>query len=179
MTVYVFLADGFEESEAITPSDILIRGGVQVKTVGVTGKTVTGAHGIAVTADIMPQEIDLSGEYALLLPGGMPGTRNLKNSDTVQFCIDKAVSDGRYICAICAAPAILGRKNLLCEHTAVCYPGLEEKLNCKKVYDGKCVKSGNFITAKGPGAAAEFGFLILETLKDSATALAIREQMCF
>lgn len=111
--VYVFLADGFEECEALAPADILRRGGIDLKTVGVTGKTVTGAHGIPVICDITADEAVKEDLSAVILPGGMPGTLNLRKSRAVQEFIDFAAEKGLIIGAICAAPSILGAKGLL------------------------------------------------------------------
>ena len=111
--IYVFLANGFEECEALAPVDILRRGGLDVKTVGVGGKTVSGSHGIPVVCDITEDEAVTDGLEAIVLPGGMPGTLNLEKSNSVQRFIDFAVQNGLIIGAICAAPSILGHKGLL------------------------------------------------------------------
>ena len=116
--IYVCLAEGFEETEAITPIDLLRRAGAQVTVVGVTGKTVTGSHGIPVVADKEIGEIDDSDVELVVLPGGMPGTLNLENSEGVQRLIDTAARQGALLGAICAAPSILGHKGLLNGKTA-------------------------------------------------------------
>ena len=120
--VYLFLADGFEECEALAPLDILRRAGIEVKTVGVTGEYVTGSHSICLKADIGCENIVLDDNLtAIILPGGMPGTINLEKSDTVQKAIDYANEKNKLICAICAAPQILGHKNLLKGKKATCF----------------------------------------------------------
>lgn len=162
--VYVFLADGFEEVEALCPVDILRRGGIDVKTVGVTGKTVMGAHNIPVVADITVEEAVFDGLDAVILPGGMPGTLNLQKDGTVEEFIKFAVDKGLLLAAICAAPSILGKLGILNGKKAVCYPGFEKELCGAQVLDLPCVKDGNIITGKGAGAAFDFGFLLLETL---------------
>lgn len=162
--VYVFLADGFEEVEAICPVDILRRGGIEVKTVGVGGKTVTGAHGIRVVADITADEAVFENTEAVILPGGMPGTLNLKKDSVVNSFIDYAVKNELILAAICAAPSILGQKGILKGKRAVCYSGFEKELVGAEVLDIPAVREGNIITACGAGAAAEFGFLLLEAL---------------
>lgn len=177
--VYVFLAEGFEETEAIVPTDILRRGGVQTLTVGVTGKTVTGAHGIPVTADIEIKDASFEGLHAIILPGGSPGTRNLKHNEQVQSFVDYAAEKGILLCAICAAPAIPGHKGLLKGKKAVCYPGLESHLRGAEVQNAAVVKDGNIITSKGPGTASDFGFAVLKALKGGETSGRVYKEMCF
>lgn len=174
--VYVLLADGFEEIEAIEPIDILTRGGVEVTTVGVTGKVVTGAHGIPVTADIEINEVTPDDMELLMLPGGA-GHELLDASNEVHGLINYAVSNGLYISAICAAPSILGKKQLLDSKKATCFPGYEKYLYGADVTAEKAVVDGKIITGKGAGAAAEFGFTMLKILKDAETANRIKEIM--
>lgn len=174
--VYVLLADGFEEVEAIEPIDILTRGGVEVTTVGVTGKVVTGAHGIPVTADIEINEVTPDDMELLMLPGGA-GHELLDASNEVHGLINYAVSNGLYISAICAAPSILGKKQLLDGKKATCFPGYEKYLYGADVAAEKAVADGKIITGKGAGAAAEFGFTMLKILKDAETANRIKEIM--
>ncbi|MCI8979852.1 MAG: DJ-1/PfpI family protein [Clostridia bacterium] len=174
--VYVLLADGFEEVEAIEPIDILTRGGVEVTTVGVTGKVVTGAHGIPVTADIEINEVTPDDMKLLMLPGGA-GHELLDASNEVHGLINYAVSNGLYISAICAAPSILGKKQLLDGKKATCFPGYEKYLYGADVTAEKAVVDGKIITGKGAGAAAEFGFTMLKILKDAETANRIKEIM--
>lgn len=174
--VYVLLADGFEEVEAIEPIDILKRGGVEVTTVGVTGKVVTGAHGIPVTADIEIQDIQPEDMELLMLPGGA-GHELLDASNEVHALINYAVANNLYISAICAAPSILGKKQILDGKNAVCFPGYEKYLYGAVISDEKAVTDGKIITAKGAGAAAEFGFSILTVLKNRETADKIKEIM--
>ena len=132
--VYVFLAEGFEEIEALTPVDLLRRAGAEVRTVGVGSKNITGAHGITVACDMSEDEASASIKEApealemTVLPGGMPGTLNLGKSETVSHFLDAAAKRGAYIGAICAAPSVLGAKGLLRGRRAVCYPGFEDKL---------------------------------------------------
>lgn len=174
--VYVLLADGFEEVEAIEPIDILKRGGVEVTTVGVTGKVVTGAHGIPVTADIEIQDIQPEDMELLMLPGGA-GHELLDASNEVHALINYAVANNLYISAICAAPSILGKKQILDGKNAVCFPGYEKYLYGAVISDEKAVTDGKIITAKGAGAAAEFGFSMLTVLKNRETADKIKEIM--
>ena len=174
--VYVMFADGFEETEAIEPIDILKRGGVDVVTVGVKGKTVTGAHGVTIITDIGIEEIDPEKMELLMLPGGM-GHEILDASNEVHGLINYAVANGLYIAAICAAPSILGKKMLLEGKKATCFPGYEKYLYGADVVSDKAVVDGKFITAKGAGAAADFGFEILTVLKSRETADKVKEIM--
>ena len=169
--IYMFLAEGFEETEALAPLDILRRADLPVSTVGVSGKTVTGAHGIAVTADITVSELDLSSEIdAVILPGGMPGTLNLDACPTVHKVLELANDRGSVIAAICAAPMILGKKGLLVGKEAICYPGFEKDLAGATISDKKVVRDGKIITAKGMGVAVEFGLCLVSTLKSEDCA---------
>ncbi len=162
--IYVFLADGFEEVEALAPVDVLRRVGAEVQTVGVYSKNITGSHNVTVTADITADELTQDGLEAVILPGGMPGTLNLEKSEAVQKYIDYAVENDLYVCAICAAPSILGHKNLLNGKRATCFPGFEKDLY-GAVYTGEsAVADGKIITGKGAGAAMEFGLLIAEKI---------------
>ena len=169
--VYCFLADGFEEVEAIAPIDMLRRAGVEVKTVGVTGDVITGRHNIKIIPDIHISKAWLSENIeAIILPGGLPGATNLEESLEVQKAIDFANENGKYICAICAAPQILGHKGLLKGKEAIAYPGFEKELEGAIISEKSVVIDGNFITAKGAGVATEFGLKIVSVLKDEATA---------
>ncbi len=162
--VYVFLAEGFEEVEALTPVDVLRRCKAEVKTVGIGSKTVTGSHKIPVTADLTEDELTFDGLDAVILPGGMPGTLNLEASQTVQKYIDYAAENDLYICAICAAPSILGHKGLLNGKKATCFPGFEKDLIGAKVKTDLAVADGRIITGKGAGAAMEFALLAAEKI---------------
>ena len=173
--VFLFLAEGFEIIEALAPVDMLRRAKLDIKTVGVTGKTVTSSCGVAVNADITADEFVYENVDAIILPGGMPGTLNLENNQVVQSAIDKAVSDNVLICAICAAPSILGHKGLLKGKNAIAFPGFEKDLDGAEISSEHVTVDGNFITAKGAGVAAEFGLKIVEMLTDKATADNIKE----
>jgi 4-methyl-5(b-hydroxyethyl)-thiazole monophosphate biosynthesis len=178
--VYVFLADGFEEIEAIAPIDILRRGGVEVVTVGVTDVSVTGAHGIKVTADTAIGNISFNDKLEMIVfPGGGPGTENLKKSAKVAQILKTAAEANCFIAAICAAPSVLGEMGLLEGKNAVCYPGFESKLQKAIISKDYVVRDGQFITAKGAGVAAEFGFELLSVLKNPETAEKVRASMQF
>ncbi len=175
--IYLFLADGFEEVEALVPLDILRRADIEVKTVGVSGKTVIGSHNIPVTADITENEISLDKLEGLILPGGMPGTINLEKSEAVQKAIDYAHSNSLLISAICAAPSILGHKGLLKGKNATCFTGFEKDLTGANVLNLPVVSDKNIITAYGAGAAFPFGFAILEYLKGKDFTLQLKKSM--
>lgn len=179
--VYVFLANGFEEVEAITPIDYLRRAGIDTVTVGVTGKYVTGTHGIEIKCDITADEADITKVDGIVLPGGMPGTLNLENSDVVQSAIDYCTDRGLLIAAICAAPSILGHKNILQDKNAVCFPGFESELYGANIVSEYAVTDKNIITAKGAGSASEFAFEIINYLCDKETAQNVRSvvQTCY
>lgn len=166
--VYVFLADGFEETEAIVPIDILRRGELEVATVGVTGQVVTSSHGVPVVCDVLACEIlpDETCE-AVILPGGMPGTLNLEKSEKVKEFILWAIENNVVIGAICAAPSILGHLGLLKDKQATCYMGFEEQLYGAKTLKAQVVKDGNIITACGAGAAFDFAFELLTAITKS------------
>ncbi len=175
--VYLFLANGFEESEALVPLDILRRAKIEVKTVGIGGNIVTGSHCITVTTDTVNKNLPLDNLDGIILPGGLPGATNLEADKTVQGAIDYCAEKGLLISAICAAPQILGHKNLLNGKNAVCFPGFEKELTGSKICDQKVVRDGNIITAWGAGAAFEFGFEILAYLTDKTTAENMRKAM--
>ena len=177
--IYVFLDDGFEECEAISPIDVLRRAGFDVKTVGVGAKTVTGSHGIPVVCDICEDEAVFEDVEAVVLPGGMPGTLNLEKSATVQKFIDFAAENNLVLGAICAAPSILGHKGLLKNKNATCFTGFEKDLIQAQVVDLPVVIDGNIVTAYGAGAALNFGFALLEVLRGKEVAENMKKQMRF
>lgn len=170
--VYVFLAEGFEELEALTPVDLIRRAGIEVRTVAVGGDNkVKGAHGVEVIADLRESELCDRRPNVVLLPGGMPGTRNLELSEVVAISIENALSIGSLVCAICAAPSVLGKRGYLEGKKATCFPGFEQYLEGAIVNpDARVVRDGNIITAKGAGCATEFALAIIEALTDRETA---------
>ena len=201
--IVMFLAPGFEEVEALAPLDLLRRAGLKVVTVAVReaktnilmsrlanigvsacnlwdeAPTVTGSHGITVTADLTESAFTgyLNGKFApeaVILPGGMPGTTNLDASPTVERALELAAAKGSYLCAICAAPLVLGKRGYLNGKRATCYPGFEEYLTGATV-GGKVIRDGRIITAAGMGVAQEFGFEIISALVSPEKAGEIRE----
>ncbi len=164
--LYILLADGFEEVEAVAPLDVLRRAEIEVKTIGVTGSTVTGAHGIEITADLQITELDGAIPDGIILPGGMPGTLNLQKSTEVQALLQKCYSSQKLIAAICAAPMIIGELGMLNGRRATCFPGFEDSLTGANLLDDGIVCDGNFITAKGAGVALKFGAAIVDYFID-------------
>lgn len=180
MKAYVFLADGFEEIEAIVPIDILRRADIEVVTISIsTSNEVCGAHNIIVLADCLFSETEFSNNDLLLLPGGMPGTKNLDAHNGLKDLLRKQAEEGKKIAAICAAPSILGKMGLLEGKEAICYPGYEDQLQGATLSENKIVKSGTIITAKGAGVAVEFALKLVEEFKGKATADRIAESICF
>ncbi len=169
--VFVFLAEGFEEIEAIAIIDVLRRAQINTDVVSVTGqKKVTGAHGITVEADVLFEDADFTQGAMLVLPGGMPGTLNLEAYAPLQKLISEYYKTGKELAAICAAPLILGKMRLLRNEEATCYPGFEENLEDAVLSKQKVVRSGKIITGRGPGVAIDFGLKIVETLKGKELA---------
>ena len=174
--VYVLLADGFEEIEALAPVDLLRRAGLNVVTVSVgEDNTVTGAHGISVAADVNINDIEDCTEAELLfLPGGMPGTTNLNESEQVHKLIRSANEQNKRIAAICAAPMVLGGEGILEGKNATCYPGFEKYPTGATVTDKKVVTDGLVTTGKGAGAAVEFALELISLTCGTDTAEKIR-----
>ncbi len=168
--LYMFFAPGFEETEAIASLDVIRRGGIDICSVGVSGRKIKGSHGVEITCDMLAEEATFTGLDGVILPGGMPGTLNLLESQTVNDAIDFCSSQGKAICAICAAPMILGRKGLLSGKEAVCFPGFEDELKGAVLSDKYAVTSGNIITAKGMGSAVLFGLEIVKYFKGEKAA---------
>lgn len=175
--VYVFLADGFEEVEALTPVDYLRRCGVQVLTVGVTGKMVTGSHQISVEADIVVSEMDLEQVEMILLPGGIPGVPNLEASGEVQKAIDYCVQHEKYIAAICAAPSILGKKGLLKGKRATAYPSFVPYLYDAKVQENGVYQDGKVITASSVFYADQFAYYLANILCGEEAVKDLKEKV--
>jgi 4-methyl-5(b-hydroxyethyl)-thiazole monophosphate biosynthesis len=180
MQVYVFLANGFEEIEAVAPIDVFRRAGLDVVTVSVTGdQLVEGAHGVSIAADCLFEEVIFEGEFLLFLPGGMPGTTNLEAHNGLQTLIREQAKKGSKIAAICAAPSILGKMGLLKGKEAICYPGFEQFLDGALVSSQSVVKSGATFTAKGPGVAIDFALKLVEDLKGSDVAADVAAGMIY
>lgn len=172
--IYVFLAKGFEETEALATVDVLRRAELDVVTVGIGGKEVTGSHQITVLADIEDKEVTTENIEAIVLPGGIPGTLNLEKSPIVNVCVDYCINNQLYIGAICAAPSILGHKGLLSGKTATCAPGFTEQLTGANVSQEAVVTDGKIITGKGMGVTIDFALEMVKHLKGESIAQGIR-----
>ncbi len=177
--IYVFLADGFEEIEAVTTIDILRRAELDVKIVGVGSKNVTGSHHITIMADITDKEATANGLEMIVLPGGMPGALHLEKSEYVKDIIKLCDTYDLYIAAICAAPSILGRMGLCKGKSITCYPGFETQLPDSNYTGDGVTVDGNYITGKGPGVAIDFSLKLVEILlgKERAKILGDSLQM--
>ncbi len=178
--VYLFLADGFEIIEALAPVDVLRRGGVDVQTVGLFGKTVTCSKGVTVTADITIDQVNMENCEMIVLPGGLPGAEHLRDSAEISDIIDYAEANGIYMAAICAAPMVLGLKGVLRGKKAVCYPGYEDQLLGADIMgeDYGVATDGRVITGRGAGVSIDFGLALLGALKgyDKAAQVAAKMQ---
>lgn len=168
---FLFLATGFEEIEALGTVDILRRGGIRLWTVSITGDhTVMGAHNIPVGADFIFEEADFSMADALILPGGIPGSNHLNTCTRLKELLLAAYKEEKLICAVCAAPMVLGGLGLLKGKKATCFPYFEPTMIGAIPTDSGVVQDGNIITCKGPGYVFDFGLTILRALRDEETA---------
>lgn len=180
MTHYVFLAEGFEEIEALTPVDVLRRAGERVTTVSVTAdRLVKGAHGVGVEADAVIGGLDFADAGYLILPGGMPGTTNLGKCGALCSLLKAHAAKGGKLAAICAAPSVLGALGLLQGREAICYPGFEDQLQGARVSDCSVVCDGNVVTAAGPGVSLPFALALTADLKGQEAADRISAAMLF
>ena len=175
--IYVFLAEGFEEIEALATVDVLRRAELPVQTVGVGSDWICGSHGMRIQADIREEGMELAKAQAVVLPGGMPGARNLEASADVQRALDYMTKNDRYIAAICAAPSILGHRGQLNGKRATCFPGFEKDCAGAVILDEPAVADGRIITGKGAGAAIDFALTIVEQLKGRSVSDALRAAM--
>jgi protein deglycase len=176
--VYIHFADGFEEVEALAPVDILRRAGCEVFTVSIMGKKeVTGSHNVKIITDCLFEEMDYKAADMIVLPGGMPGSKNLDNHQGLKNKILEFSNDGKWVTAICAAPMVLGHLGLLKGKTATCYPGFESELTGAK-HTGNAVEiDGKIITGKGAGVAVKFGLALVEALLGKDKANDVKEKM--
>ncbi len=173
MKTMILCAPGLEECEALMTFDLLKRAGIETDLVGLSD-TITSSHGLHFTPDRLIEDIDPEVYDCLVLPGGMPGTKNLENSERVQSFIDLFLKEGKLVAAICAAPSILLHKGLLKDREFTVFPGFESGLIPS---DKKAVKTGNIITAKGLGAVHEFACLIISSLINEEKAQEVLKQI--
>lgn len=178
--VYVFLAQGFEEIEALTVVDLARRAGLNVETVSIyDDKLVVGARKVPVVADITLVEVDESVADMLVLPGGAPGWKNLEACDALMSMVERFIRAGRRVSAICAAPSILGRKGFLVGKRACVYPGMDGDLRGADVTHDSVAVDGNIITSRGMGTAIDWSLAIIETLINKETAAKIAESVVY
>lgn len=178
--VYVFLADGFEEVEALTVVDVLRRGGVPVKTCSIMKREeVIGAHNIKVLADLTFEEADFDSCKALVLPGGLPGASHLEAHAGLAEQIKAFHKAGKTVAAICAAPMVFGTCGILEGKKATIYPGMEDRLTSAEPTYANVTVDGNIITGRGPALAMEFGLAVLEKVADKDTAEEVAEGLLF
>ncbi len=169
--VFVFLANGFEETEAVATIDILRRGDLKVNTVSISNTTlVTGAHNIPVVADMIFEDADFTNGSMLVLPGGMPGASNLNAHAGLKNLLSFYFESGKNVAAICAAPLVLGGLGILEGKKATCYPSFESQLIGAKVTTNPVEKAGTVITGRGPGYVIDFGLALVEELQGKAKA---------
>lgn len=173
----VVLADGFEEAEAIIPVDVLKRLGFDVVIAGLTEIAVRGAHDVVIQADCLLADVETADCAALILPGGMPGSANLRDSELVMEKIRESNSEGKIVAAICAAPIALGRAGVLQGKKVTCYPGFEGQLTGAEYTAAKTEVDGNIVTGKGPGAAFEFAAAIAGAMGKSVEAAELFQGM--
>lgn len=178
--VYEFLANGFEEVEGLAPVDVLRRGGVDIKTVSTTGtEYVETSHGVTLKADLRIEDADLSDADMLLIPGGMPGTTNLRDHEGVGRALLAQAKAGRRIGAICAGPMVLGTLGLLRGRRATCYPGFEKYLEGAEYTAELVTVDGNIITGEGPAASFEYAYRILSFFRGEEATDEIRRGMMY
>lgn len=177
--VYIILGTGFEEIEAIAPCDILRRGGVEVRFAGIGGREITGGNGITVRADCTVEEMDLENMELIMLPGGMGGVRSILASEPALEAVRRAWKDGKFVTAICAAPTILAKLGVTDGKKATVYPGMEDQMGSAVMRNANAVADGRVLTGRAPGAALDFGYLLLEQLRGAETAARVRNGMVY
>ena len=188
MQILFLMADGFEETEFVTPFDYLQRAGFQVALASVSGdSSVTGAHGLKIAADFALSGVDTAKFDAVLLPGGGPGVQRLKASADVERVVCDFNDRNKWIFAICAAPLVLCKAGLLLDRTATCFPGcveelvcnkfVEDELVCNKFVEDRVVVDGNIVTSRGAGTAEEFAFECIAQLGGRDLSEKIRKQV--
>lgn len=178
--IYVFLATGFEDIEALAPVDIMRRAGLEVQTVSITGeRIVESAHGVGIVADLLLPDVDFSGAEMLVLPGGLPGSTNLDACQPLTAAIKRHFEAGGPIAAICAAPLVFGHLGVLQGRRATCYPGVETELKGATYTAAIVEQDENIITGKGPAAAFEFGYTIVDFFLGEGASQPLRQGMIY
>ena len=176
--VYMLLGTGFEETEAITPLDLLRRAGVEVQTVGLNGKIVYGSHGIGIEADIEIGQMDLSNLEMIILPGGMGGVASCRACPAAMDALKYAWDNNKFVAAICAGPTVLADLGITAGMNATCYPGCEGGMGSAiMIEDAAAVTDENLITGTSAGCAIPFGLSLIEALKGEEEARRVAEQI--
>lgn len=175
--VYMLLGTGFEETEAIAPLDLMRRAGIEVKTVGLNGKTILGSHKIPVVADLEIHQLDVSDAEMIVLPGGLGGVASISACDAALAAVRQVWDAGRYVAAICAAPTILAKLGITDGRRATCYPGCEDQMGSAIMVEEAAVTDGKCITGTSAGCAVPFGLALIEALKGAEQARAIAGQI--
>lgn len=177
--IYVFLAKGFEEIEALATVDILRRAELEVVTVGIGDDVIAGSHGMVVLADTTDFDLPLDPGTLdmIVLPGGLPGTLNLEGSKNVQTAVDFCLENNKYVAAICAAPSILGHRGLLDGKTVTAHHGFREEVGGGNYTGAPVEVDGNIITARGAGVTVQFALKLVELLKGKPAADKIKMAM--
>lgn len=169
--VLIFLADGTEECEALITLDMLMRAGIETKTASVMGgRGIISSHGVEINADMLAEDADLDAFDAIVLPGGLKGVENLKASAAVKNAVEKFMSEGKIVAAICAAPAILAGMGILNGKTATVHPAHECFCTGAKLTHGKSAKDGNIITGQAVGGSFEFALELIAALESKELA---------
>ena len=176
--VYVLLGTGFEEVEAITPVDLLRRAGIEVKTVGITGKTVYGSHNIGIEADILPEEIDFDALDMIVLPGGLGGVASARASQAALDALRWGWEHDRFVAAICAGPTVLADLGIPDGKKATCFPGCEGQMGKADMVPGAAaIRDGKLITGTSAGCAIPFALELIKALKGSEAADKVAKQI--
>ena len=176
----IFMADGCEEIEGLTVVDIVRRAKMEIVMISITGKReVTSSHQVTFLTDALAAEVDYDTLDGIVLPGGMPGTLNLQADETVYIVIRQFAAEGKLVCAICAAPSVLGAADILEGKWATCHPGFEEKLTGAKVEEKEVVVDGNVITSRGMGTAIPFALEIVRYFADDETVEQVRKGLVY
>ena len=176
----IFLATGYEEVEMLTVVDMLRRAKISIDMVSITDqKEVTSSHNVTITADKTLSEANFDETEMLILPGGIPGTPNLRACDLLCEKLKEFAANGKTVAAVCAAPTVLGELGILAGKKATCYPSFADKLATGDYVKQPVVTDGNVITSRGMGTCIEFAGSIIEALKDKATADAVKEAIIY
>ena len=175
--ILIPLAEGFEEIEAVTNIDVFRRAGLDVITAGLGKKEVEGDHGLKMKTDLLLKEVDVNELDAIVLPGGMPGAENLRNSDKLLWLISELDQKGGLVAAICAAPMVLDKAGVIENKNATSYPGFKRKMPSCNYLEERVVRDHNVITGRGPGVAMEFALEVVRYLLGHEKVDELKEEM--